>query len=210
MQSIQAQADNRQRNATREYEALKHALIAAGTPIESIQVLIDASSAPAPLYTDDESCSEASQLDEICIRALRREHTKVWTRSLKSQTTRADGKWTTSSEPNLLTPVMTEDICKGDELEASMHAKDRFAAGHEERSLTLKGLPITTTLLDVTKVIRGGLLMNAFLRSTYRMAYIAFVEPAAARQFFKHVKQNDLYIRGKRVCGSGFGASVAC
>ena len=49
------------------------------------------------------------------------------------------------------------------------------------------------------KVIRGGALLDVFLRPMEKSAQVTFVEAADAQAFFKHVRREDLYISSKRV-----------
>ena len=52
---------------------------------------------------------------------------------------------------------------------------------------------------DIIDVVRGGLVLDIYLRSHERSASISFVEGSAAQEFMKHVKRNDIYVHGKRV-----------
>jgi len=70
----------------------------------------------------------------------------------------------------------------------------------------LKGLPPLTTLADITEVVRGGMLLNVFLRPRDRTAHVTFVQPTAAERFLIHSQRNDLYIKGKRVTPACFTA----
>lgn len=72
---------------------------------------------------------------------------------------------------------------------------DKFA----KRSVLIANLPENTTHLDVADAVRGGMLLDLYLR-TDRTASVSFLEESAAHQFFTHVKRHDLYIKGKRVC----------
>lgn len=72
---------------------------------------------------------------------------------------------------------------------------DKFA----KRSILLTNIHDATTLSDVVEAVRGGLLLDIYLR-TNRTVSISFLEAAHASEFFQHVKRNDLYIRGKKVC----------
>lgn len=53
--------------------------------------------------------------------------------------------------------------------------------------------------MDIVDVIKGGMLLDIYLRSHDRSASVSFLEEAHAQEFFRHVRRNDLYIRGKRV-----------
>jgi len=72
---------------------------------------------------------------------------------------------------------------------------DKFA----KRTVLLANLPDGTSHIDVVNAVRGGMLLDIYLRSHDRTASISFLEEAHAQEFFRHVRRHDLYIRGKRV-----------
>ncbi|KAI3398464.1 hypothetical protein diail_9145 [Diaporthe ilicicola] len=67
------------------------------------------------------------------------------------------------------------------------------------RSILLSKLPDNTTHGDITEAVRGGRLLDIYLRPTDRTAAVSFLLAADARAFFDHVKRHDLYINHKRV-----------
>ena len=73
---------------------------------------------------------------------------------------------------------------------------DKFA----KRTILLANLAEGVTHADIVDVVRGGMLLDIYLRSHDRTASVSFLEETAAHDFFRHVKRHDLYIRGKRVC----------
>lgn len=72
---------------------------------------------------------------------------------------------------------------------------DKFA----KRTILLANLPEGVTHTDIADVVRGGMLLDIYVRTHDRTASVSFLEEAAAHDFFRHVKRHDLYIRGKRV-----------
>ncbi|KAM3081054.1 hypothetical protein ACMFMG_005010 [Clarireedia jacksonii] len=72
---------------------------------------------------------------------------------------------------------------------------DKFS----QRTVQLMNLPDGVTHLDVVEAVRGGMLLDIYLRAHDRTASVSFLEQAHAQEFFRHVKRNDLYIRGRRV-----------
>ena len=70
---------------------------------------------------------------------------------------------------------------------------------HAQRTLQLVGIPDSATHEDIVKVVRGGPLLDVYLRPNDRIVHISFLEEADAQDFFRHVKRHDLYIKGKRV-----------
>ena len=69
-----------------------------------------------------------------------------------------------------------------------------------KRTILIDNLPDGTTLSDIVDAVRGGLLLDIYLRPYDRTASVSFLEEAHANEFFRYAKRTDLYIRGKRVC----------
>ena len=67
------------------------------------------------------------------------------------------------------------------------------------RTVQLYNLSESTTHADITNAVRGGMLLDVFLRAHDRYATVSFLHAADARKFFEHVRKNDLYIKNKRV-----------
>jgi hypothetical protein len=87
-----------------------------------------------------------------------------------------------------------------------------FYARMCKRTVALCGLPSFATLGDVTSVVRGGQLLDVFLRSVEHIAHVSFVREADAAQFYEHARKNDIYIKNKRVrnavlCGNNILAN---
>lgn len=81
-------------------------------------------------------------------------------------------------------------------IERKRYARD------EQRTIVAKNLSDRTTHKDIVDFVRGGPVLDIYLRSNERSASISFVEGSAAQEFMNHVKRNDVYIHGKRVCTS--------
>jgi hypothetical protein len=71
---------------------------------------------------------------------------------------------------------------------------------HAKRTVLLSKLPEGAAHAEIVEVIRGGMLLDIYVRNADRAAAISFLEEDHAKDFFYHVKRNDLYVRGKRVC----------
>lgn len=69
----------------------------------------------------------------------------------------------------------------------------------EQRTVNARNLPDRTTHSDVVNFVRGGSLLDVYIRSNDRSASISFVEGNAAQNFMNHVKRNNIYVHGKRV-----------
>lgn len=76
--------------------------------------------------------------------------------------------------------------------------KKRYARD-EQRTILAKNLSDRVTHKDIIDIVRGGLVLDIFLRSNERSASISFVEGLAAQDFMNYVKRNDIYLHGKRV-----------
>lgn len=84
-------------------------------------------------------------------------------------------------------------------IERKRYARD------EQRTIVAKNLSDRTTHKDIVDFVRGGPVLDIYLRSNERSASISFVEGSAAQEFMNHVKRNDVYIHGKRVCSFSIG-----
>ena len=73
-------------------------------------------------------------------------------------------------------------------------------AREEQRTIIAKNLSDRTTHKDIVDFVRGGLVLDIYLRSNERSVSISFVEGSAAQDFMNYVKRNDVYVHGKRVC----------
>lgn len=67
------------------------------------------------------------------------------------------------------------------------------------RTIQLLNLAEGTTHAEIINAVRGGILLDVFLRAHERSATVSFLQSADARKFFDHVRRNDLYIKNKRV-----------
>lgn len=89
------------------------------------------------------------------------------------------------------------------DFERSSNAQSKFQRPNYEkfaqRTVLLFNLPDGTTHADICESVRGGMLLDIYLRFHDNAASISFLEQADAQEFFRYVKRNDLYIRSKRV-----------
>ncbi|PVI06202.1 hypothetical protein DM02DRAFT_38092 [Periconia macrospinosa] len=67
---------------------------------------------------------------------------------------------------------------------------------HDQRTILISNLADRTTHKDITSIIRGGRLLDIFLRHD-RTATVSFVEGAA--EFLAYAKRNDIYLHSKRL-----------
>jgi len=67
------------------------------------------------------------------------------------------------------------------------------------RTVLLTNLAEGITHADITNAVRGGMLLDVFLRTNERSAAVSFLHAVEARRFFDHVRKHDMYIKNKRV-----------
>lgn len=80
--------------------------------------------------------------------------------------------------------------------------KPRLVEREAMRTIQLLNLPDRCTHADITSEIRGGQLVDVFVRSREKAASVSFVYSDDAIAFYNHARKNDLYIRQKRVRGN--------
>lgn len=113
--------------------------------------------------------------------------------------------------------AFTPDLEKDDPYLAPTQERKRFAKV-EQRTILAKNLSDRAThkvsslgvggstrhsdlrcFKDIVDFVRGGLVLDIFLRSHERSVSISFVEGSAAQEFMSYVKRNDIYVHGKRL-----------
>ncbi|GJC86813.1 negative regulator of differentiation 1 [Colletotrichum liriopes] len=90
--------------------------------------------------------------------------------------------------------------------EARLTARPQFER-LATRTILISNLAEGTTHADVTGVVRGGQLLDIFLRTHDRSVQVSFLHEADARAFLDHTRRHDLYIRHKRFTLPGHVAS---
>lgn len=188
----------------REYAALRGALLSGGVDANTLDILISTDRPPTPASEPSDST------DNLC---------KPWSPTAQPfvpQSAHTNGfqyrenisrspsnQYSDSSHPSTPpTPFPDKnDAPDGTHVPVLQQTEQpRYQTNYDDRSLVFRGLSPTTTLLDITNVIRGGSVLNAYLRPKERMAHVSFVESSAAQAFRKYAKRNDIYVKGKRVC----------
>ncbi|KAI1640221.1 hypothetical protein F4809DRAFT_591962 [Biscogniauxia mediterranea] len=67
------------------------------------------------------------------------------------------------------------------------------------RTVTLSGLPDNVTHWDITSVVRGGPILEIFVRASEHLAHVSFLLEDDAVRFCDHARKNDIYIKNKRI-----------
>ncbi|KAK8108565.1 hypothetical protein PG984_014366 [Apiospora sp. TS-2023a] len=68
-----------------------------------------------------------------------------------------------------------------------------------KRTVVLAGLPDNTKHEDITRAVRGGQVLEIYIRSHEHMAMVSFLREEDAVRFYDHSRRYDLYINHKRV-----------
>ena len=91
------------------------------------------------------------------------------------------------------------DFEKEDQASPTAKTEKQYYARAEQRTIIAKNLSDRVTHKDIVDIVRGGAVLDIFIRSNERSASISFVEGSAAQDFMNYAKRNDVYIHGKRV-----------
>lgn len=70
------------------------------------------------------------------------------------------------------------------------------------RTVLLCGLPDGTKHADVVNIVRGGLVLEIYIRAHEHIANVSFLREEDAVRFYEHARRYDLYLNKKRVSGS--------
>ena len=65
--------------------------------------------------------------------------------------------------------------------------------------MLLRNISERATHKDIVSIVRGGTVLDIYLRTNDRSVSVSFVEGSAAQAFMSHAKRNDIYLHGKRV-----------
>ncbi|KAK6218718.1 hypothetical protein LQW54_002641 [Pestalotiopsis sp. IQ-011] len=68
-----------------------------------------------------------------------------------------------------------------------------------KRSILLAGIPEGTTHGEITSIVRGGMILEVYIRAAEHSALVSFLLEEDAVRFYEHARRNDLYINHKRV-----------
>ncbi|KAF8451312.1 hypothetical protein BGX38DRAFT_1269561 [Terfezia claveryi] len=71
--------------------------------------------------------------------------------------------------------------------------------GHGKRTIYLTKLPDRVTYAQIFSVIRGGTVVDVWMKSSDHAASVSFVDCSAAENFYQYTRKNDIYIDGKRI-----------
>ncbi|PGG95224.1 hypothetical protein AJ79_10175 [Helicocarpus griseus UAMH5409] len=205
---------------SREYDNLKQALYEGGVSHEALETLINGPSNleepedPIENALDSQSRPENRYHSRQTLRPTsddaNNENTppsSYWSQNGvgKAQRTPTCGNGRQYSHDNDATSFPSDE--KEDSpgpSNAQIGDRPQHANNTDNRTILLKGLSERTTHRDIVAAVRGGALVDIFLRPRERQASISFAEGRAAQEFLAFAKRRDLYILGKpiEVCWS--------
>ncbi|OTB08407.1 hypothetical protein M426DRAFT_263660 [Hypoxylon sp. CI-4A] len=79
------------------------------------------------------------------------------------------------------------------------HGQERRCPRECQRTILFYSLPHGATLWDITSVVFGGSLCDVHLSVDENYAVVSFNEEESAIQFYQHVQENGLSVKGKTV-----------
>ncbi|CAG9993321.1 unnamed protein product [Clonostachys byssicola] len=114
------------------------------------------------------------------------------------------GEWVVSQPdpPNEYPPRQSSFgsyVSTGSRAESYPVNSGRRAPREGNRTISLSNLAEGTTHQDVANMIRGGQVLDIYLRYRENTASVSFLREADAKAFMSHVRKHDLYIKQKRI-----------
>ncbi|EGE78564.1 hypothetical protein BDBG_07091 [Blastomyces gilchristii SLH14081] len=201
---------------SREYDNLKQALYEGGVTEEALETLI---SGPGNLEDQGESFdstmgskapTEIGHLPRHPLHSISNDPISKnttpndsWPRNSADRALRVhtNSNGRRSSLENDVTSFPSDERDDGVHLGNIQSRQDRQQPSNctENRTLLLKGLPERATHRDIVAAIRGGALVDVFLRPRERQASVSFAEGKSAQEFLAFTKRQDLYILDKLI-----------
>jgi hypothetical protein len=68
-----------------------------------------------------------------------------------------------------------------------------------QRTIVFRNLPNDTTHADIMPHVKGGLILDVFLRRHDHACSVSFLFEEDATAFYRYAKRRDIYIRGRRI-----------
>ncbi|KAJ5020605.1 carbon-nitrogen hydrolase [Bipolaris maydis] len=181
--------------ALREYHLLKSALFRGGLTVETLDTLLQ----DEGTATNEEPSGYDYESETTPVRARSRafastEHDQyafsqdVHSAASPHQRLRASG------EPGTFAHGPESQL--DDDEDDQTQSPSQLIPLHAQRTVLITNLPERTSHKDLASIVRGGRLLDIFLRND-RSATISFVEGAS--EFLAYAKRNDIYLHTKRL-----------
>ncbi|KAL8821425.1 MAG: hypothetical protein Q9223_000528 [Gallowayella weberi] len=188
-----------------EYMSLRDALYRGGIAQETLEILIRGpqnSEEPSPVLQDvvDGTRDGPTQASRTSHPQTLPQHSGSrfnWPASAKPASSKMQDDHYTSSFNNGYSDSCVEK--DEDEPVPAPKSGEQPDRRNEKRTLLLQNLPDQVCHQDIVSIVRGGLLLDVYLRPVERSASISFVDGSAAQEFLAYIKRNDMYLRGRRL-----------
>ncbi|KAJ9499727.1 hypothetical protein LTR99_000355 [Exophiala xenobiotica] len=190
--------------SSREYLSLRQALLAGGAHEDNIDVLVNSN---LSLFPPQKRPNTATSLTPSRVRNDWRTQNPFSTTSQTkiANLVRSPKEFRPKPRSDFV-PVARSpkpgsetlfDVDAQEEVVEAVQEEVQDATRHEHRTLLLTGLPSSTTLLDLTKVVRGGAILQMYHGDGF--SRVSFVDHAAAESFLHHAKEDGIYVKGQKV-----------
>ncbi|UPX14208.1 uncharacterized protein EKO05_0004697 [Ascochyta rabiei] len=200
---------NRLQQCTRDYNLLKSALFRGGLTAETLNTLLasegDATNDSTSLRSQSaEKTFARPSTIPVTVTAFHKgtspssDDTGTGSELLDLPQSRPLYRAYSTDQHEVYMDNYAQEDDEQEQVEGYGHERDRRKRipVHDQRTILITNLADRTTHKDLVGVIRGGQLLDIFLRSD-RAATVSFVEGAA--NFLAYVKRNDIYLHAKRV-----------
>ncbi|OAL49368.1 hypothetical protein IQ07DRAFT_600395 [Pyrenochaeta sp. DS3sAY3a] len=179
--------------ASKEYDLLKQALFRGGLTHETLETLLEGefSASNAPAQDNTRRLAPSGQPSTLSTDS---------SPSLGNTETSKEGPrarpYTSQRVVSYETQSSTEESPEDVEDENQDDTFPQYIPLHDQRTIHIRNLPERTTHKDLVEIIRGGRLLDIYIR-TDRTATVSFVEGAA--EFLAYTKRNDIYLHTRRL-----------
>ncbi|UPX14207.1 uncharacterized protein EKO05_0004697 [Ascochyta rabiei] len=200
---------NRLQQCTRDYNLLKSALFRGGLTAETLNTLLasegDATNDSTSLRSQSaEKTFARPSTIPVTVTAFHKgtspssDDTGTGSELLDLPQSRPLYRAYSTDQHEVYMDNYAQEDDEQEQVEGYGHERDRRKRipVHDQRTILITNLADRTTHKDLVGVIRGGQLLDIFLRSD-RAATVSFVEGAA--NFLAYVKRNDIYLHAKRL-----------
>ncbi|KAF2687407.1 hypothetical protein K458DRAFT_415662 [Lentithecium fluviatile CBS 122367] len=189
--------------AVREYNLLKNALFRGGLTAETLDTLLSGESGAA---SNDEQTSQTTQTNTWEDKFARPQSVPVkmsaprYGDASPNSDNTAVGEGLQPRPPHsyarVCSFVQPDSSVESPKEDDAYHDSSQKVPVHDQRTILIANLSERTTHKDLVGIIRGGRLLDIFLRND-RTATISFVEGAA--EFLAYAKRKDIYLHTKRL-----------
>ncbi|DAA78567.1 TPA_exp: Uncharacterized protein A8136_4543 [Trichophyton benhamiae CBS 112371] len=185
----------------REYENLKRALFQGGVEQSSIETLIK-----DPAGSQAESTTNGSHYYKGTTQVTQQPTPLTGSpelayneRPAKTHTESSTNHYYHNDEDSLSSDDRSEIPIHGETPGVSHDSPKQSVNGSENRTVAIKNVPDRATHRDITAAVRGGALVDVFLRSRDHMASVSFADTKAAQDFYNYAKRCNLCILDRPV-----------